>query len=178
VSLAYLLEAGPRTGRLTQPAQGLVRTLAFAAPFFDLRLKVPAVKRAFAKPLGRLWPTLAMGNGIKGNEISRTPDVQAGFYTDPLIHHVATPRWFNEVRATQAWARAAARELKTPTLILMAGDDRLVSNEATLAFAQAAGPIVEVKRYDKLFHEMFLEPERDQVIDDLLRWTIDKQQRS
>ncbi|HET6146369.1 MAG TPA: alpha/beta hydrolase [Polyangia bacterium] len=175
VSLAYLLEAGTPTGRLTRGRQGLVRTLALVAPFFDLRLKVPAVKRALARPLGRLWPTLAMGNGIKGNEISRTPEVQAGFYTDPLIHHVATPRWFNEVRATQAWARAAAGALETPTLIQMAGDDRLVSNEATLAFAHAAGAIVELKRYDKLFHEMFLEPEREQVIDDLVRWTLEKQ---
>jgi alpha-beta hydrolase superfamily lysophospholipase len=79
------------------------------------------------------------------------------------------------VRATQAWARAAARELATPTLILMAGEDRLVSNEATLAFAQAAGAIVEVKRYDNLFHEMFLEPEHQQVIADLVRWTTEKQ---
>jgi len=179
VSLAYLLGGDPGAerlaGRPTQPAQGSVRSLALVAPFFDLRLKVPAIKRALAGPLGRLWPTLAMGNGIQGSEISRTPEVQAGFYTDPLIHHVATPRWFNEVRATQAWARAAARELKTPTLILMAGEDRLVSNEATLAFAQAAGAIAEMKRYDNLFHEMFLEPEHQQVIADLVRWTIEKQ---
>jgi lysophospholipase len=175
ISLAYLLEERPRSERLTQPAQGLIRSLGVVAPFFDLRLQVPAAKRALAKPLGWLWPTLAMGNGIKGNEISRTAEVQIGFYSDPLIHHVATPRWFNEVRATQAWARAAARELRTPTLILVAGEDRLVSNEATLAFAQAAGAIVEVKRYDKLFHEMFFEPEREQVIADLVRWTVDKQ---
>ena len=178
VSLAYLMEphdrpSGDRRGRLTSPAG--VRTLACVAPFFALRLPVPAFKRALARPLGTLWPTLALGNGITGDAISRTPEVQTGFYTDPLLHHVATSRWFNEVRATQAWALAAARGLRTPTLILMAGDDRLVSNEATLAFAQAAGPIVEVKRYDKLFHEMFLEPERDQVIADLVRWTIEKQ---
>src|SRR5882724_172442 len=136
VSLAYLMEPGDRSGRLTQPAE--VRTLACAAPFFALRMKVPAFKRALAKPLGAVWPTLAMGNGINAAEISRTPAVQAGFDTDPLIHHVATSRWFNEVRATQAWALSAAHDLKTPTLILMAGDDRLVSNEATLAFARSA----------------------------------------
>jgi alpha-beta hydrolase superfamily lysophospholipase len=173
VSLAYLLEPGERRGRLTQPAG--VSTLACVAPFFGLRLPVPAFKRALARPLGRLWPTLALGNGVTGAAISRTPEVKAGYYTDPLIHHVATPRWFNEVRATQAWVLAAASGLTTPTMILVAGDDRLVSNEATLQFAQSAGAIVEVKRYDKLFHEMFLEPERDQVIADLVRWTIAKQ---
>jgi acylglycerol lipase len=179
ISLAYLLEPGARSGRLTQPAGETgpadVRTLVMVAPYLDLRMAIPAIKRALAGPLGWLWPTLALGNGIQANQTSRTPAVQAGFLDDPLLHHVATSRWFNEVRATQKWVMAAARDLKTPTLIQLAGEDRLVSNEATLAFAQAAGSVVEVKRYDNLFHEMFLEPERDQVIADLMRWTIEKQ---
>jgi alpha-beta hydrolase superfamily lysophospholipase len=39
-----------------------------------------------------------------------------------------------------------------------------------LAFAQAAGPLVTVKQYENLFHEMFLEPERDVLIADIVRW--------
>ena len=115
-----------------------------------------------------------MGNGIKGEDISRTPEVRAGFWSDPLIHHVATSRWYNEARAAQARVMAAAGALRTPTLILLAGQDRLVSNEATLQFARTAGPMAELKVYDNLFHEMFLEPERDEVIRDLLRWTTAK----
>jgi alpha-beta hydrolase superfamily lysophospholipase len=157
---------------------GTFDALVAAAPYLDLKMKVPLYKRMISPVMGVLWPTLTMSNEIALDLTCSDPKACAAMAADPLIRHVATPRWFNEVRATQAWARAAAGELKTPTLILMAGDDRLVSNEATLAFAQAAGPIVEVKRYDKLFHEMFLEPERDQVIADLLRWTIEKQQRS
>jgi alpha-beta hydrolase superfamily lysophospholipase len=178
ICMTYMREpvAPAAERRLTQPAD--VRSLVLAAPFFGLRLKVPAVKLALAKPLGSIWPTLALANGVKGTDVSRVPEVQAGFYTDPLIHHVATPRWFNEVRAAQERALAIAEgDLQTPTLILMAGADRVVSNDAILAFARAAGPMAEVKRYDNLFHEMFLEPERDQVIADLIRWTIEKQRR-
>jgi alpha-beta hydrolase superfamily lysophospholipase len=83
---------------------------------------------------------------------------------------VATPRWFNEVRAAQAHILQSAVELKTPTLMLLASEDRIVSNDAALAFARAAGPTVELKQYEGLFHELFLEPERDVVIADLVRW--------
>src|SRR5206468_12333768 len=58
VSLAYLLEQGDRPGRLTRP--GDIRSLVCVAPFFALRLPVPAIKRALAKPLGSPWPTRAL----------------------------------------------------------------------------------------------------------------------
>jgi lysophospholipase len=145
-----------------------------AAPFLDVKLEIPAIKRALAPTLGRLWPTLALGNGIKAEDITRSPEAQVGFFADPLVHHVATSRWYNEARAAQSRVMAAAGALRPPTLVLMAGQDRVVSNDAILQFARTAGPIVELKVYDNLFHEMFLEPERDVVIHDLLGWMTNK----
>ncbi len=172
ISLGYLLEVSGAENLLTRPAD--VGALAIAAPFLSLRMKVPAIKRALAGPLGLLWPTLALGNGVKGADVSRTPEAQAGFDADPLVHHVATSRWFNETLAAQARVMEAAPRLKTPTLMQLAGADRLVSNDAARQFARSAGPIVELRVYDNLFHEMFLEPERDAVIAELIRWTTDK----
>src|ERR1700759_1890669 len=90
--------------------------------------------------------------------------------TDPLVHHVATARWFTEVRATQVRLRASAAQLKVPTFRPVAGADRLVDAPTSVAFARAAGPIVELKVYDELAHELYLEPERDAVIADLVGW--------
>ena len=89
---------------------------------------------------------------------------------DPLIRHVATPRWFNEVRATQARLRESATLLKVPTFMPVAGDDRLVDSAAAIAFAAAAGHIVDLKVYERLFHELYLETERDVVIADVVDW--------
>ena len=180
ICLEYLLEThktGGKTGvktpdRTARPSD--VAALALAAPFFRLKKAVPLFKRALAGPLGVLWPTLAMGNGITADDVSRTSEAQAGFYADPLVHHVATSRWFNEVRAEQARLMAAAPGLKTPTLMQLAGADRLISNDTAHQFARAAGPIVEVRVYDNLFHELFLEPERDAVIAELVRWIAAK----
>jgi alpha-beta hydrolase superfamily lysophospholipase len=111
-----------------------------------------------------------MWNEIKPETTSRSPEVCAEMATDPLVHHVATPRWFNEVRATQARLRGSAPSLQVPTFMPIAGDDRLVDAKASLAFARAAGPIVEVKVYEQLFHELYLEPERQTVINDIVTW--------
>jgi alpha-beta hydrolase superfamily lysophospholipase len=154
-----------------------VKAVGVAAPFLALKLKVPLFKLALAKVMGRMWPTLTMGNELAGEDLSRNPDVIVGVALDPLVHHAATPRWFNELRATQARVVAAAKELRTPTFMQIAGQDRIVSNDVDLAFAREAGSIVEVKVYDNLFHEMFLEPERDEVIADLVRWITGALQR-
>jgi alpha-beta hydrolase superfamily lysophospholipase len=159
IALDYLL-----SGR------GSIDALVVAAPYLALQLKVPAVKLHLSKLMGRVWPTLTLGNGLRPKDVSRNPEVWASMENDPLIHHVATPRWFNEVRAAQARIIQAADKLKTPTLMLLAGEDRIVISAVALAFAQAAGPLVTVKQYENLFHEMFLEPERDVLIGDIVRW--------
>jgi acylglycerol lipase len=149
---------------------GSLDALVAVAPYLELKMKVPLYKRILSPIIGALWPTLTMGNEIKPELTSRSPEVCAEMVTDPLVHHVATPRWFNQVRATQARLRASPALLKIPTFMLVAGNDLLVDSEASVAFAKAAGPVVDLRVYDALFHEMYLEPERAQVIDDIVTW--------
>ena len=50
------------------------------------------------------------------------------------------------------------------------GVRRLVDSAAAIAFAAAAGHIVDLKVYEKLFHELYLEADRDVVIADVVDW--------
>jgi alpha-beta hydrolase superfamily lysophospholipase len=113
-----------------------------------------------------------MPNGLTAENVSRNPLVLAGFDKDPLVHHVATAGWFMAALRAQARIRQQAKALRVPTLLLLAGGDRIVANEATLAFAREAGPIVEVREYPELFHELFLEPEADVVLTDISKWLV------
>jgi len=151
---------------------GTFDALVAAAPYLDLKMKVPLYKRMISPVMGVLWPTLTMSNEIGLDVTCSDPDAVAAMAADPLIRHVATPRWFNEVRATQSRLRASATLLKVPTFMAVAGEDRLVDSAAAIAFAHAAGPIVELKVYEKSFHEMYLEPDRDVVIADIVDWLI------
>ena len=70
-------------------------------------------------------------------------------------------------------ARAGAPNLSVPTLLLVAGADRLVEPEGSRAFAaRAPAELATLKWYDGLFHELFNESaaERQLVLDDLADW--------
>jgi alpha-beta hydrolase superfamily lysophospholipase len=144
--------------------------LVLAAPWLGLAMPVPWWKRVPSPVFARLWPTLTMANGLKAADISRNPALVEGRDRDPLIHHVATAGWFEEVLRVQARLTTTPAPLRLPTLVLVAGQDKIVSSEATLAFAAAAGPAVAVRRYEALYHDLFLEPEREQVIADVVSW--------
>jgi alpha-beta hydrolase superfamily lysophospholipase len=144
--------------------------LVLVAPWLKLRMKLPAPKRLAANLVARVAPTLSMSNGLLAENISRNPAVVGGFVQDPLIHHTASAGWFMATLRAQAFVRTHAEYLKVPTVMLLAGEDRIVANEANLAFARAAGDSVAVRTYDGLFHEMLLEPEAAVVIEDIGAW--------
>lgn len=160
---------------LRQRSQTQADRLVLVAPWLELKMKVSMPKRAAAEVFARLKPTLSIANGLRAEDISRNPVVVQKFHEDPLLHHVATAGWFAGVLRAQANIRASAAQLRVPTLLLVAGQDRIVSTDTALAFAQQAGDTVTVRRYEPLFHEMFLEPEREQVIDDIVRWLLNAQ---
>jgi alpha-beta hydrolase superfamily lysophospholipase len=159
VTLDYLFRGG-----------GTFDALVAVAPYLALKMPVPLYKRIISPVMGLLWPTLTMSNQIEPRIVARSPDVWEEIRNDPLVHHVATPRWFNEVRATQARLLRSAALLKVPTFMLVAGADRLVDAAVSVAFARVAGSIVELRVYDNLFHEMYFEPEKERVIADVVSW--------
>jgi lysophospholipase len=144
--------------------------LVLVAPWLKLKMKVFAPKLTAAKVAARVLPTFTMPNGLTAENVSRNPLVLAGFHKDPLVHHVATVGWFMATLRAQARIRLQAKALDIPTLLLIAGGDRIVANEATLAFAREAASVVEVRAYPDLFHEMFLEPEAEMVLADIATW--------
>lgn len=146
--------------------------LLLAAPWLGLKLKIPSWKLVLVTLFGQIFPTLPSGNELRSEITTRDPAVRARLADDPLVHHVATPRWFSEVRAAQAYILGHASTLRVPTFMGVAADDRLVATEKALAFAAAAGAMVEVKVYDQAFHELFLEPEWMGIVEDFASWVV------
>jgi alpha-beta hydrolase superfamily lysophospholipase len=144
--------------------------MVLAAPWLQLAMKVPGWKRRLGAIAATLWPTLSLPNGIRGEDISRNAEVVANFWQDPLAHHVATARWFAEATAAQRRILATAAQLDVPALVLLAGDDRIVVNDASSALAAQAPRFIRLHRFDGLFHELFLEPEWPEVVSEILRF--------
>jgi len=70
-----------------------------------------------------------------------------------------------------ARVRELAPRWATPTLLLWAGADRCVAPAGSAGFAAAAPKaLLQARCFDGLFHEIFNEPEKGEVVAELLRW--------
>jgi lysophospholipase len=150
-----------------QAASGAV----FSAPYLRLKLPVPALKLLAGRLIGRLLPSLPMANALRAEQLTRDAAIQQATRTDPLYLQIATPRWFTESSAAQEMVLQRATEFVTPLLLLTGSADPVADPSAGKAFFDAATS--KDKRhvsYDGLLHEIFHEPERDLVFDDVLSW--------
>jgi alpha-beta hydrolase superfamily lysophospholipase len=120
-----------------------------------------------------LVPNLIRPHGLPLDKISHDPAAVADAKADPLNHDQATPRLIAFIVDAGEKSRAAAGTLAVPTLLLVAGDDRLVDARGSRAFADAApASRVTLHWYDGLYHEVFneREPDRGKVLGDLKAW--------
>ncbi len=148
-----------------------VQGVILSAPFFGLVMPVPTYKRALGRLAARLWPALSLPNGIDPTLLSHDPKVVEAYRTDPLVHRVATARWFTEVQAAQAAALEDAARLTAPLLVLLGEADGLASVSATRRFFVACGSEDKaLKLYEGFFHEVLNEAAKGRVWQDLLSW--------
>jgi len=160
-------------------AEGLSRSTARWARDIDgLVLSSPALdpgmsslqKLALAL-LNPLLPQLSMGNGLKPQWVSRDPAVVADYIADPLNHDRITPRLARCIADAGPVVMGRAAGWRVPTLLMWAGADRCVAPAGSAAFAAAApSSVVTAQPWPALAHEIFNEPEREQVLARLLGW--------
>ena len=142
------------------------RALALSAPLFGIALEVPPLKRLAGRLASRVWPTLALPNGIRSDEVTHDRELAAAYDKDPLVFHVATARWFTEVADAQERALARAGSLALPLHVVMGTDDRIASYERARRFFDGAGSSDKTwEAKDGLFHEVLNEPEWRPIAD-------------
>jgi alpha-beta hydrolase superfamily lysophospholipase len=151
------------------------RGLVLSSP--ALRTRMSALDRMATAAGLRVAPDLAVPHRLPLDRISRDPSVVAAVRADPLCHDRITPRLARFIDGAGAAATADAPRFRVPTLLLLAGDDRLVDPAGARAFAAAmpAG-LCTVRELPGHYHEVFneREPERAAVLA-LLRDWIDGQ---
>jgi alpha-beta hydrolase superfamily lysophospholipase len=128
-----------------------------------------------AKILGVLLPGLP-AQELDVNAISRNPAVVAAYNADPLVYHGKVPagvgRAMLQVGETMP-QRAPA--LTAPLLVVHGSEDRLIPVEGSRRLIGSVGSDdVELKVYPGLYHEVFNEPEQDQVLGDVVSWILNR----
>ena len=124
--------------------------------------------------LGGFAPHFAVGNGIQPAWLSHDPAVVKAYAVDPLTHDRVTARLVRFIVDGGLLVQQRAAVWRTPTLLLWAGADRCVAAKGSASFAAAApAAVVTAQVYPALFHEIFNEPERGQVLARTTSWLAD-----
>ena len=146
-----------------------VDALVLSSPALDIGMT--GAKRALLATLESLTPNLGIGNGLDASGISRDPAVVAAYRADPLVHDRIAPRLVRFLADAGPTVLSLAPRWRVPTLLLYAGSDRLVVPAGSAAFAAAApAAVVTARPFASLFHEIFNEPEQDEVLAVLTAW--------
>ena len=104
--------------------------------------------------------------------ISRDPAVVAAYRADPLvpIGKVKALTARNMMKAIDRFAREAST-LTVPCLLMHGSEDKLVPLAPVRpVFDAIASPDKTVRIYDGLYHEIFNEPEREEVLREVSDW--------
>ena len=147
---------------MADPEHAPDRLLAavLSSPFLGLAMKVNPIKTMFGKLAGRFLPTLSLPNEIKAEHLTHDPMKVEEHRIDTLCHDVASARWFALTVEAQDWVREFIGRLKTPTLWLVAGGDRIADPALTRAVhARVRAPSV-YREFPDMHHEVFNEVDR------------------
>jgi len=129
------------------------------------------VERSLLKVLSAIAPALTLSNGLKTTYLSHDPKVVASYLADPLVHDRISARLLNSMLTTMHDVFSHASSLDLPTLLLVAGQDKLVDSTGSLRFAQASPEnYLRLHAYDNLYHEIFNELDAKAVFDDVSTW--------
>ncbi|MBN8508256.1 MAG: lysophospholipase, partial [Burkholderiales bacterium] len=152
-----------------EPWSRPVDALVLSSP--ALAVEMSASQRLLLAVAGRLAPNLAVNNGLDPAWISRDPQVVQRYVADPLVHDRIAPRLARFIVDGGAFVEQRAERWPVPTLLLWAGSDRCVAPAGSAGFAAAAPQaVVAAHEFRALYHEIFNEPEQDEVFGVLGEW--------
>jgi acylglycerol lipase len=122
----------------------------------------------------RLAPALPFSSGLGDDDRSSNHAYNERRARDPLIHHSVTALWAKSVSAAMSELRQSAELFRdlAPTLMLLAGDERIANllssrNFAFKAFTNLRHKVIE---YPGMRHELEKEPVRESLVSETLAW--------
>ncbi|MFB0561489.1 MAG: lysophospholipase [Candidatus Lokiarchaeia archaeon] len=121
--------------------------------------------------LSKSNPTQELPNEIDPYNLSHDKEICEKYDKDPLVFKTITARFGTEFVSTMEKLIENAGMLKVPTLLLVAGDDKLVNPEGSKEFAErVTEKDFKMIIYDGFYHELFNEVEKEKVFREVDDW--------
>jgi alpha-beta hydrolase superfamily lysophospholipase len=125
--------------------------------------------------LGKILSAILPQTGLlalDATAISKDQSVVDAYLNDSLVYTgKVTARLAAEMLSAMQRVTAEAATIRLPILLLQGSADRLVDpGGAKMLYEKASTPDKTLKVYAGLYHEVFNEPEREQVLKDVEAW--------
>lgn len=121
--------------------------------------------------LSKLAPRLGVLQ-LDAAGVSRDPAVVKEYSEDPLVNHgKMSARFVSELFYAMHLVQDQARQIELPLLVMHGeGDTMTAPSGSQFLYDNVGSQDKTLKIYPALYHEIFNEPEREQVFADLLAW--------
>ncbi|RBP53635.1 alpha/beta hydrolase [Arenicella xantha] len=131
----------------------------------------PKWQVAIIKGIAKLFPKAAMLQ-LDASAISRDPEVVDKYMADPLVSKdKLSARFLVEMTNTMDTVKANAAKITLPILIMHGTKDVMTAPEGSqLLFNSVSSPDKHINLYDGLYHEIFNEPEGQQIFAEVVTW--------
>ena len=125
--------------------------------------------------VGKILSIIIPGAGLvqlDSDGVSRDSSVVEAYVNDPLVYTgKATARLGAELIKTMQNVTRQAAKINLPIMIAQGSDDKLVDpGGAQLLYDLIGSKDKTIKIYNGLYHEIFNEPEHEQVLSDVTTW--------
>ena len=143
----------------------------FSAPAIDVAGGLNPFVHMGGRLLSALIPRLGF-QSFKGNMVCRDPELMEVSMKDPLSSYGKTTiRLLAELVDAMKRVKAEAHTLTLPILMLQGTDDVIVDPEgATRLYNLATSEDKTLKIYEGFYHELFNDPEKERVLEDVKTW--------
>jgi alpha-beta hydrolase superfamily lysophospholipase len=139
-------------------------------PLISLSFKPKPFLIFLGKTLRSILPTLSQPGGVVTDNLSRDKSVVQAYIDDPLVHgKITTAAGMNLLEASD-FLDTYKGTIPVPTLIMHGSDDYLTSQPASEAFANRVKGDITYKKWEGLYHEIHNEPEKAQVLEEMVVW--------
>jgi alpha-beta hydrolase superfamily lysophospholipase len=146
-----------------------LRGLILSSP--ALRIRLAGAQKLLLRVLGAVAPGFGIPNGLESRYLSHRQEVVDSYNSDPLVHPKISARLLGAMLGALEFSQAHASALSVKTLLIVAGDDRLVDASGSESFFRKLAPGVgTMHTYRGYYHELFNEVEAGRVFDDVRAW--------
>lgn len=124
-----------------------------------------------------IWPTLSFSIGVRVEQLTHDAKMIEEYKRDTKCHRRVTARLGLHMLRAGEWLLDNADSLEQPVLLMHGVQDHVTSHTASAQFAASAGPNCEFVEWPDQFHELHHERGREEVLDVIANWIVQRLDR-